>query len=168
MHSLPPLGFTLGFLTLVGELQLDQMSFDQLPSLPRNPLLELCQESSPGCQSELCSASIFGNQQGVFYTAPLQKVMYKQARMSKQTHRSTHGSQVLVGLVPIDNPKFRYLQGSWFLVVQVLHLTGAGQSGLSCEMLSAEGTGVGEVLFLTLSSHSSALPCPMLELMGNK
>ena len=49
LHSSPPLGFTFGFLTLVGELQLDQMSFNPLPSLPRNPLLELHQESSPGC-----------------------------------------------------------------------------------------------------------------------
>ena len=48
-HFSPPLGFNLGFCTLVGELQLYQMSFDPLPSLPRNPLLELCQESSPGC-----------------------------------------------------------------------------------------------------------------------
>ena len=48
-HSSPPLGFNLGFITLVGELQLDQMSFDPLPSLPRNPLLDLSWESSPGC-----------------------------------------------------------------------------------------------------------------------
>ena len=41
LHFSPPLGFNLGFFTLVGELQLDQMSFDPLPSLPRNPLLEL-------------------------------------------------------------------------------------------------------------------------------
>ena len=50
----------------------------------------------------------------------------------------------------------------------MLCLTGAGQSGLSCEMLSVDGAGVKEVLFSTLSSDSSALPCPMLELMGNK
>ena len=42
LHSSPPLGFNLGFLTLVGEVQLDQMSFDPPPSLPRNPLLDLC------------------------------------------------------------------------------------------------------------------------------
>ena len=40
LHLSPPLGFCLGF-SLVGELQLDQMSFDPLPSLPRNPLVEL-------------------------------------------------------------------------------------------------------------------------------
>ena len=45
LHFSLPLGFTLGFFILVGELQLDQMSFDPLPSLPRNPLLELCPES---------------------------------------------------------------------------------------------------------------------------
>ena len=112
--------------------------------------------------------SILCDQQSVFYTVPLQKAVYKQARMSKQTHRSPHASQMLVGLVPVNNPKFQYLQGSWFLMIQVPHLTGAGQSGLSCEMLSADGTGVEEGLFLTLSLDSSALPCPMLELMGNK
>ena len=47
LHLSPPLGFCLGFL-LVGELQLNQMSFDPLPSLPRNPLMGLHQESSPG------------------------------------------------------------------------------------------------------------------------
>ena len=35
-------------------------------------------------------------------------------------------------------------------------------------LLSADGTGVGEVLFLTLSSDPSALSCPILELMGSK
>ena len=40
LHLSPPLGFYLGFF-LVGELQLDQMSFDPLPSLPRNPLVRL-------------------------------------------------------------------------------------------------------------------------------
>ena len=54
---------------------------------------------------------------------------------------------MLVGLVPVDNPKFRYLQGSWFLVVQMPHLTGTGQSGLSCMLLFADGAGVREVLF---------------------
>ena len=37
-HLSPPLGFFLNFL-MVGELQLDQMSFDPLPSLPMNPLV---------------------------------------------------------------------------------------------------------------------------------
>ena len=48
LHLSPQLGFYLGF-SLVGELQLDQISFDSLPSLPRNPLVELHQESSHGC-----------------------------------------------------------------------------------------------------------------------
>ena len=73
-----------------------------------------------------------------------------------------------VGLVSVDNPKFQYLQGSWFLVVWVPHLTGAGRYGLSCELLFVDGAGVGEVLFLTLSSDPSVFPYPMLELMGNK
>ena len=56
--------------------------------------------------------------------------------------------------------------GSWWC--QVLHLTGAGRSGLSCKMLSADGTAVKEVLFSTHSLDLSALPCTMIELMGNK
>ena len=46
LHLSHPLGFCLGFI-LVGELQLNQMSFDPLPSLPRNTLWELHLESSP-------------------------------------------------------------------------------------------------------------------------
>ena len=125
LHLSPPLEFCLGFL-LVGELQLDQMSFDPLPSLPRNPLVELCQESSLGHLSEWCSASIFHNQLSVFHTAPHLKVLYNQAKICKQTHRSTCASWMPVGLVSVNNTKFRYLQGSWFLVVQMPHLTGAG------------------------------------------
>ena len=81
------------------------------------------------------SKHIFWNQQSVFYTAPHLKVVYNQAKICKQTCRSTHASQMLVGLVSVDNPKFWYLQGSWFLVVWVLHLTGAGWSGLSCSVV---------------------------------
>ena len=124
-HLSSPLGFCLGFL-LLGELQLDQMSFDPLPSLPRNPLVELCQESSPGCSSEWCSASIFHDQLSVFHTAPHLKVLYNQAKICKQTCRSTCASQMPVGLVSVNNTKFRYLQGSGFLVVRMPHLTGAG------------------------------------------
>ena len=101
--SLLHLGFCLGFL-LVGELQLDQMSFDPLLSLPRNPLVELCRESSPGCLSEWCSASIFCNQLSVFHTPPHLKVLYNQAKIRKQTGRSTCASQMPVGLASVNNP----------------------------------------------------------------
>ena len=133
-HLSSPLGFCLGFL-LVEELQLDQMSFDPLPSLPRNPLVELHWESFPGCSSKWCSASIFHGQLSVFHTAPHLKVLYNQAKIHKQTHGSTCASWMLVVLVSVNNPKFRYLQGSWFLVVWTLHLTGAGWSGLFCMLL---------------------------------
>ena len=125
LHLSPPLGFCLGFL-LVGELQLDQMSFDPLPSLPRNPLVELCRESSPGCLSEWCSASIFCNQLSVFHTAPYLKVLYNQAKICKQTCRSTCASWMPVGVMSVNNPKFQYHQGSWFLVVRMPCLTGSG------------------------------------------
>ena len=111
LHLSSPLGFCLGFL-LVGEVQLDQMSFDPLPSLPRNPLVKLCRESSPGRSSEWCSANIFHNQLSVFHTAPHLKVLYNQDKILKQTCRSTCASQMLVGLASVTNPKFRYLQGS--------------------------------------------------------
>ena len=166
-HLSSPLGFCLGFL-LVGELQLDQMSFDPLPSLPRNPLMELHWESSPGHSSEWCSASIFRDQLSVFHTASCLKVLYNQAKIHKQTCRSTCASQMPVGPVSVNNPKFWYLQGSWFLVVQTPCLTGADWSGLFCMLLLADGTGVREVLFLTLYSDPSASSCPMLELMGSK
>ena len=76
--------------------------------------------------SKWCSASMFCNQLSVFHTAPHLKVLYSQTKICKQTHGSTCTSQMLVGLVSANNPKFQYLQGSWFLVVQTLHLTGAG------------------------------------------
>ena len=60
LHLSPPLGFSLDFFTLVGELQLDQMSFDPLPSLPRNPLLELHVERVP------LDAKVSGVQQAYF------------------------------------------------------------------------------------------------------
>ena len=110
-HLSSPLGFCLGFL-LVGELQLDQMSFDPLPSLPRNPLVKLCQERSPGHLNEWCSASIFCNQLSVFYTSPHLKVLYNQAKICKQTCRSTCASWMPVGLASVTNTKFQYLQGS--------------------------------------------------------
>ena len=105
LHLSSPLGFCLGFL-LVGELQLDQMSFDPLPSLPRNPLVKLHQESSPGCLSKWCSASIFCDQLSVFHTAPHLKVLYNQAKICKQTCRSTCASWMPVGLVSVNNPNF--------------------------------------------------------------
>ena len=51
-------GILLNFL-MVGELQLDQMSFDPLPSLPMNPLVEVTSREFPWTLSEWCSASMF-------------------------------------------------------------------------------------------------------------
>ena len=110
-HLSPPLGFFLSFL-MVGELQLNQMSFNPLPSLPMNPLVEVTSREFPGTLSEWCSASMVHNQHSVFHTAPHLKVLYSQIKICKQTNRSTHASQMLVGLVSVSNPKFRYLQGS--------------------------------------------------------
>ena len=124
-HLSPPLGFFLGFL-VVRELQLDQMSFDPLPFLPRNPLVEVTLREFPWTLSEWCSASIFHDQHSVFHTAPHLKVLYSQIKICKQTCRSTHASQMLVGLVSVNNPKFQYLQGSPPLVVQMPCLIGAG------------------------------------------
>ena len=125
MHLSPPLGFFLSF-SMVRELQLDQMSFDPLPSLPRNPHMEVTSREFPWTFSEWCSVSIFHDQCSVFHTAPHLKVLYSQIKICKQTCRSTFASWMLVGLVPVNNPKFQYLQGSCPLVVQTPHLTGAG------------------------------------------
>ena len=111
LHLSPPLGFFLSFL-MVGELQLDQMPFDPLPSLPRNPLVGVMSREFPWMLSGWCSASMVCNQHSVFHTAPHLKVLYSQIKICKQTHRSTHASQMLVGLVSVNNPKFQYLQGS--------------------------------------------------------
>ena len=103
-HLSPPLGFLLSFLT-VGELQLDQMSFDPLPSLPMNPLVEVMLREFPWTLSEWHSASMICDQHSVFHTAPHLKVLYSQIKICKQTCRSTCASQMLVGLVSVSNPK---------------------------------------------------------------
>ena len=123
-HLPPPLGFFLTFLT-VGELQLDQMSFDPLPSLPMNPLGGLHGEF-PWTLREWCSASMFHDQHSAFHTAPCLKVLYSQTKICKETCRSTHASLMLVGPGSVNNSKFWYLQGSWPLVVQTPCLTVAG------------------------------------------
>ena len=111
LHLSPLLGFLLSFL-MVGELQLNQMSFDPLPSLPMNPLVGVTSREFPWMLSEWCSASMVHNQHSVFHTAPHLKVLYSQIKICKQTCRSTRASQMLVGLVSVSHPKFRYLQGS--------------------------------------------------------
>ena len=105
LHLSPPLGFCLGFL-VVGELQLDQISFDPPPSLPKNPLVGVTLREFPWMLSEWCSASMFCNQHSVFHTALHLKVLYRQTKIHKQTHGSTCASQMLVGLVSVNNPKF--------------------------------------------------------------
>ena len=126
---LSPMGFFLGF-SMVGELQLDQMFFSPLPFLPRNPHMKVTLRVSPWTLSEWCSACIVHNQCSVFHTAPHLKVLYSQIKIHKQTCRSTFAFQMPVGLASVNNPKFQYLQGSCPLVVRMLHLTGAGWSGL--------------------------------------
>ena len=124
-HLSPPLGFLLSFL-MVGELQLDQMSFNPLPSLPMIPPVEVTSREFPWTLSEWCSANMVHNQHSVFHTAPHLKVLYSQIKIRKQTCGSTRASWMLVGPVSVSNPKFQYLQGSWPLVVQMPCLTGAG------------------------------------------
>ena len=46
------------------------MSFDPLPSLPMNPLVEVMPREFPWMLSEWCSASIVCDQHSVFHTAP--------------------------------------------------------------------------------------------------
>ena len=105
LHLSPPLGFLLSF-SIVGELQLDQMSFDPLPSLPMNPLVGVTSRKFPWMLSEQCSASIVHDQCSVFHTAPCLKVLYSQIKILKQTHRSTRASRMLVGLVSVSSLKF--------------------------------------------------------------
>ena len=105
-------GILLSFL-MVGELQLNQMSFNPLPSLPMNPLVEVtCRESSPGCLVSGAQQAWFAISIVCFTLHPILKVLYSQIKICKQTLRSTHASQMLVGPVPVSNPKFWYLQGS--------------------------------------------------------
>ena len=82
-HLSSPMGFFLSFL-MVGELQLDQTSFDPLPSLPRHPLVEVMSREFPWMLSEWCSASIFCDQHSVFHTAPHLKVLYKICKQTLQ------------------------------------------------------------------------------------
>ena len=105
LHLSPPLGFFLSFL-MVGELQLDQISSDPLPSLPRNPLVEVMLREFPWMLNEQCSASIFHNQHSVFHTAPKLKVLYSQTKICRQTCRSTCASQMLVDSGSANNLKF--------------------------------------------------------------
>ena len=105
LHLSPPLGFFLSFL-MVGELQLDQMSFNPLPSLPLNPLVGVMSREFLWMLSEWYSASMVCNQHSVFHIAPHLKVLYSQIKICKQTCRSTHASQILVGPVSVNNPKF--------------------------------------------------------------
>ena len=110
-HDTPlsPMGFFLGF-SMVGELQLDQMSFNPLPFLPRNPHMKVTLRVSPWTLSEWCSACIICNQHSVVHTAPHLKVLYSQIRICKQTCRSTFTSWMSIGPASVSNPKFRYLQ----------------------------------------------------------
>ena len=100
------------------------------PFPAQEPMHEGYVKSVPWMLSEQCSACIVCDQHSVVHTAPHLKVLYSQIKIRKQTCRSTFASQMPVGLASVSNPKFRYLQGSCPLVVRMLHLTGAGWSGL--------------------------------------
>ena len=82
LHLSPPLGFFLSFL-VVGELQLDQISFNPLPSLPRNLLVGVTSREFPWTLSKWCSASMFHDKHSVFHTAPHLKVLYSQTKICK-------------------------------------------------------------------------------------
>ena len=75
LHLSPPLGFFLSFL-MVGELQLNQMSFVPLPFSPMNLLVEVTLREFPWMLSEWCLASIVWDQRSVSHTAPHLKVLY--------------------------------------------------------------------------------------------
>ena len=132
---LSPMGSFLGFL-MVGELQLDQMSFNPLPFLPRDPHMKVTSRVSPWTLSEWCSMCIIHDQHSAVHTAPHLKVLYSQSRICKQARGSTFTSRMFVGPVSVSNPKFWYLQGSCPLVVWMPCLTGAGCSGLLWALLS--------------------------------
>ena len=102
---LSPMGFFLGF-SMVGGLQLDQMSFKPLPFLPRNPHMKVTLRVSPWTLSEWCSVCIICDQHSVVHTAPCLNVLYSQIRICKQTHGSTFTSQMSVGPASVSNPKF--------------------------------------------------------------
>ena len=60
------------------------------------------------------------------HTVLSQKMVYRQDMPWKQIHRPTNVSKMLDRLVSVSKLKFWYLHGSWFWVVCVLHLSGAG------------------------------------------
>ena len=113
-------------------------------------------------------------------------MVHRQNMAWRQILRPIHTSQMLERLVSACEPKFWYLHGSWFWVVLVPHLSGAGQSRLpwgvlpaafgvtipddpvSAGALSTDGTGVREVVFSTPAMGLSFSSCSMLGLMGSR
>ena len=113
-------------------------------------------------------------------------MVYRQSTICRQTHRLTYASQMLASPVSTSKSKFQYLHGSWFWVVLVPSLSGAGQLGLpwgvlptvlggvipddpaSAGALSTGGAGVREVVFQTPVMSLSIWPSSMLELMGSR
>ena len=67
----------------------------------------------------------------------LQKMVYRQSTIHRQTHKPTHVSQMLVSPVSASKVKFQYLHGSRFWVALVLCLSEAGCSGLPWGVLPA-------------------------------
>ena len=112
LHLSPPLGFCLGFL-LVGELQLDQISFDPLPSLPRNQLVRLHQESSPGCLASGAQQACFMISSVCFTLHPIWRCCIARLRYANRHVDQPVHPRCWLGPVSANNPKFWYLQGSW-------------------------------------------------------
>ena len=113
-------------------------------------------------------------------------MVYRQSAICRQIQRPTHASQMPVSPVSASKLKFWYLHGSWFWVVLVPCLSGAGQSRLpwgvlpaalgvtvpddpaSADALLTGGAGVSKVVFLTLATGLSFSSCSMLGLMGSR
>ena len=180
------MGIALGLFTLVGKLQLGQMSFGPLPSLPSNPpqRLHLGVPLNVEVSSAWQAYDVVSRMHLTLYFP--KNMVCRQSTICRQTHRHTYASQMLVSPVSPSKPKFWYLHGSQFWVVLVPCLSEAGQSGLlwgvppavlgvtipddpaSAGTLSTDGAGVREVVFPTLAMGLSISPCSMLELMGSR
>ena len=64
----------------------------------------------------------------VFLHYTSHKMVYKHDIRGRQMHRPTQASRILGGLISADSKKLWYHHGSWFHIVHVSCLTGAGWS----------------------------------------
>ena len=88
--------------------------------------LEVTLREFPRHWCESCLADIWCCKKSAFYTVLPQKMVYRQNTICRQTHRLTHASHMPVSPVSASKPKFQHLHGSWFWVVLVPFLSGAG------------------------------------------